>query len=124
VTIGGLSAADMAELRTLDELFMPDQCSITRVSPGTVNADGSGEPGSSVTTTYACRIAPLGGSPVEQVFAARLQNVTGFLVTLSYDADVQETDVIVSGSQRFQVIGVLAPTSFMTSVRAVCRRIT
>jgi hypothetical protein len=120
-----VTSGEMAAIRAeVGRLALPDQCTITRVSPGTVNADGSGEPGSSVTTTYACRIAPLGGSPVEQVFAARLQNVTGFTITLPFDADVNERDVIVSGAQKYQVLGVLDPVSFQTAVRAAARRIT
>lgn len=103
---------------------MPDACTITRTGGGTVNPDGSSEPGTTVTTTYPCRIAPLGNSPVEQVFVARLQNVTGFTVTLPWDADVNEKDTIVSGAQTYQVLGVLDPVSFQTSVRVACRRIT
>jgi hypothetical protein len=119
-----VTSGEMAAIRAeVGRLTLPDQCTITRVSPGTDNADGSGEPGSSATTTYACRVSPLGGSPVEQVFAARLQNVSGFTITLPFDADVNERDVIVSGAQTYQVLGVLDPVSFQTAVRVAAKRI-
>jgi hypothetical protein len=117
-------AETIARYRATDTSGMPDQCSITRVSPGTQNIDGSFEDGVTTTVAYACRIAPLGSSPVEQVFAARLQNVTGFTISLPWDADVNERDTIVSGAQKYQCLGVLNPTSFQTAVRVACKRIT
>jgi hypothetical protein len=114
----------LARFRALDERAMPDTATITRTSPGVQNADGSFEDGTTTTVTYPCRIAPLGSSPVEQVYAARLENVTGFTITLPWNADVNEKDVIVSGTQKYQVLGVLNPTSFQTSVKVACKRIT
>jgi hypothetical protein len=110
-------------LASLDSDFMPDQCGVVHVTPGTVNPDGSVEPGSMTTTTYACRVAPSGG-PQETLIAARLTDVTPFTVTLPYDAVVSEKDTITYAGGVLQVMGVLGPGTYQTSVRAVCRRIT
>jgi hypothetical protein len=110
-------------LASLDADFMPEQCEVWREMPGTINPDGSQGPSSTVVTAYACRVAPLGNSPVEQVIAARLTDVTGFLVTLPFNTDVTEKDAIHYGTQVLQVLGVLNPQTYQTSVKAACRRI-
>jgi hypothetical protein len=111
-------------LASLDADFMPEQCTVVHTAPGTINADGSENPGTVTTTTYACRVAPSGGSPQETLIASRLTDTTPFTVTLPYDAVVSEKDTITYAGGVLQVIGTLAPHTYQTSVRAVCRRIT
>jgi hypothetical protein len=112
----------LARFRALDERAMQDQCSVIHVAPGTVNPDGSDEPGTTTTTTYACRVAPSGG-PQETLIASRLTDVTPFTVTLPWDAVVSEKDTITYAGGILQVMGVLGPGTYQTSVRAVCKRI-
>jgi hypothetical protein len=113
----------LARFRALDERAMPEQCTVVHTAPGTLNPDGSPGNDTTVVTSYPCRVAPLGNSPVEQVIAARLTDVTGFLVTLPFDANVQETDTIQYGAQTLQVLGVLNPSSYQTSIRVATKRI-
>jgi hypothetical protein len=114
----------LARFRALDERAMQDQCSVVRVTPGTVNPDGSEEPGSTTTTTYVCRVSASGGSPQETLIASRLTDVTPFTVVLPFDAAVDEKDTITYSGGTLQVMGVLAPSTYQTSVRAVCKRLT
>jgi hypothetical protein len=113
----------LARFRALDERAMPDTCQVAHTAPGTVNPDGSDEPGTVTTTTYACRVAPSGGSPQETLIASRLTDVTPFTVVLPFDAAVNETDTITYAGGTLQVMGTLAPSTYMTSVRAVCKRL-
>jgi hypothetical protein len=117
-----MSSDLVASLASLDSDFMPDQCSVVHVTPGTVNPDGSDEPGTVTTIAYACRVAPSGG-PQETLIAARLTDVTPFTVTLPWDAVVSEKDTITYAGGILQVMGVLGPGTYQTSVRAVCKRI-
>ena len=103
---------------------MTDTCAVAHTAPGTVNPDGSAQPGAVTTTTYACSVAPSGGSPQETLIASRLTDTTPFTCMLPYDAVVSEKDTIAYAGGVLQVIGTLAPHTYQTSVRAVCRRLT
>jgi SPP1 family predicted phage head-tail adaptor len=116
----------LARFRALDERAMQDQCDVVRVTPGTPipGGDGTETTGDVTTTTaYVCRVAPSGGSPQETLIASRLTDTTPYTFALPYDADVTERDVIAYQGANYQVLGVLAPASFATSVRAVTKRI-
>jgi hypothetical protein len=119
-----IDAATLTYLIALDESAMPDTCSVVTAGAPVINDDGSGGSGATTARTYPCRIAPLGASPVEQVFASRLGGVTGFVVSLPWNAAVSERDTIVAGTQTYQCIGVLNPTSYQTAVHVVCKRLT
>jgi SPP1 family predicted phage head-tail adaptor len=117
----------LARFRALDERAMQDQCDVVRVTPGTPvpGGDGTETTGDVTTTTaYVCRVAASGGSPQETLIASRLTDTTPFTFALPYDADVTERDTITFNGASYQCLGVLNPSSFQTSVRVVCRRIT
>jgi aminoglycoside phosphotransferase (APT) family kinase protein len=117
-------ADTIARYRAMDLSGMPDTCTVSHESAGTVNPDGSAEQGTITSTAYPCRVAPLGTSPVEQIYAARLQGVAGFTFSLPFDASVSEKDAIEYQGARYECIGVLDPVSFQTAVRVACRRVT
>lgn len=119
-----LNPAQLTLIRATVAQMLPDTSAINHAVPGTTNADGSGEGGTTVVASSPCRIAPLGGSPTEQVFADRLQGVSGFVFTFPFDVAISEKDTITYQGGTYQVIGVMAPTSFMMSVRVACKRIT
>lgn len=119
-----VTAGELNQIRAeLQRVLLQDTCTIPRVTPGTVNADGSTEPGTTATLTYPCAVGPLGGSPQEQVIAQRIQDVTGFVVTLPWNADVNERDTIHWGAQVLQVEGVIAPRSLQMNLRVATKRI-
>jgi SPP1 family predicted phage head-tail adaptor len=103
---------------------MPDTCTISRTAPGTINPDGSQEPGTTTTVTYICRVAASGGSPQETLIASRLTDTTPFTFVLPDSADVTERDMIVYAGASYQVLGVLDPVSYSTSIKVVTKRIT
>ncbi|MGQ9809704.1 MAG: head-tail adaptor protein, partial [Armatimonadota bacterium] len=69
--------------------------------------------------TAACRLSPLGQTPQEQVIAARLTNISGWVVTLPALTDVRPTDRLVIGSRTFEVVGILTG-SWEISRRVIC----
>jgi hypothetical protein len=125
MTFTPLSDDELGWMRRDATASLMDACTITRTSGGVVNPDGSKEPGTPVVFTFACRVGPLGtgANAVEQVYAARLEDVTGFLVLFPWDAVILETDIIQYGTQFLQVLGVLGPQSNLLILETVCKRI-
>lgn len=124
----GLGLDAVTGLRAVARSFLPDSAQIQRLSQV---SDGAGGETDTYTpaSTVACRVSRAGLRPVEAIIANRLGNRTGFTVDLAADADVRESDRLVvtpadpsSSAQTYEVIGVLAPTTWMVVVRAVCAR--
>jgi hypothetical protein len=117
--MGGLTAEDMAELTALDTLFMPDTATVTRTAPGTVNPDGSSEPGTVTTTTYPCRLVSLSGNEV--LIAARVTAEANAILYLPLTADVQTTDTVAVAGVTYQIVDTNAGASYATSLQLTLR---
>lgn len=116
-----ISAGELAAMRAAVATTLPDQCAIQRLVR--VEDDAGGWTDTFATaSTVACRVAGRDLQPAERELAARLGNRTAFTVTLPPDADLRESDRIGWSGQVFEVLGVLAPRTWMTSVRAVVAR--
>jgi hypothetical protein len=66
-----------------------------------------------------CGIRTPKGNPSEQAIAERLAGRTYFIISLPVGTDVQESDRILVGSRRFEVIKPLV-TSLELSLPVVC----
>lgn len=108
--------------RVLDERAMADTCDIVHTEPGTINPDGSGEQGTVVTTASPCRVVPSGGSPQETFIVSRLTDQAAFTFYLPVAAVVSEQDTLTYHEVVYQIVGILNPTSYQTSLRVVTVR--
>lgn len=123
-----LSTEALAGLRTIAARALPDTASIQRMTQ-TVDARGNTTDAYATASTVACRVSRAGNQADERILAERVTGRSAFTVYLPHDADARETDRIVVTPvdpaltvQTYEVVGVLAPTSYMVHVRAVCAR--
>ena len=113
------TAARMAKLQALDQSAMPGTAAIVRTSPGTVNPDGSTEPGTTTTTNVACRF--VSQSQMEQVFGARMTEEADAALSVPLSSDVLATDTITYNGATWQIIGTNAGQSYATSLLLALR---
>lgn len=113
-----LSAADLAGMRAAVTDSLPDTAQVQRA---TRTPDGMGGFTETWTTvaTVACRIAPTGNAPAEQVVAERVTDRVLWTLTLPAATDVTAADRITVGSRTFEVVGVLSPRSYELCTRLV-----
>lgn len=113
-----LSAEELAVIRGDVLELQPDTAQVQR---RTLTPDGAGGHAESWNTvaTVACRVAPSGWSPQEQVIAERLTATSIWTITLPALTDVQPADRLLVGARTFEVVGVLARSEEIAR-RVVC----
>lgn len=123
-----LSAETLAGLRSVVATALPDTAAIERLTQ-VVDANGSTTDTYATASTVACRVSRIGTDVEERVLANRITGRSAFTVYLPYDADARETDRLAVTSadsafaaQTYEVVGVLAPTTWGVHVRCVCAR--
>lgn len=118
-----ITDAQLAVLRAMVETILPDTAQIQRMTQ-VVDDRGNTTDTYAPTSTVACHVTRSGNQPDERIVAERIVGRSAFTLYLPHDADVRESDRIVVASlgQTYEVIGVLAPTSYQVHVRAVCAR--
>lgn len=112
---------ELAAMRATQVETLPDTCQVRRK---TLTSDGMGGQIENweTVTTVACRVAPSGHSPQEQVIAERMSATSTWTLTLPADTDVTAADRLVVGARTFEVAAVLA-RSFETARRVVCTEV-
>lgn len=111
-----LSTADLDALRATLNESLPETAQVQRVTRTSDGLGGYTEAWAAIATV-ACRVAPSGNTPAEQVVAERIQDRVLWTLTLPAGTDVTPADRIAVGSRTFEVIGVLAPRSFELATR-------
>lgn len=110
-------------LRDLQAQFLPDSCSILRVTE-TSTGDGVSSSWATLASGVACRVSPLAASASEAMGAdASLQAVAQWTVWLPAQTDVTVKDRIVYGARTFEIARV-GERSFETARELICREIT
>lgn len=109
-------------LRTLADQFLPDSCSISRLTR-TTTEDGSSASWATVLTV-ACRVSPLASGANEALGGAeQISAIAQWTIWLPAGTDVRVTDRIVYGSRTFEVARVGA-RSYEVSREVLCREVT
>lgn len=123
-----LDDATLAGLRAIAATALPDTAQVQRLTQVVDDIGGTTDTYATVSTV-ACRVSRTGNQPSERIVAERITGRSAFTIFLSHDADVRESDRIVVTStdpafaaQTYEVIGVMAPTTWMVHTRAVCAR--
>jgi SPP1 family predicted phage head-tail adaptor len=116
-----LTAGELAAMRAAQNAALPDTCVIRRVTLTPDSYGGHTEEWNDIATV-ACRVAPSGHSPQEQVIAERMSATSTWTLTLPADTDVTAADRLVVGARTFEVAAVLA-RSFETARRVVCTEV-
>lgn len=123
-----LSAETLAGLRAITATALPDTAAVQRPTQ-VVDANGNTTETYATVATVACRVSRVGNDVEERVLANRITGRSAFTVYLPYDADARETDRLAVTStdpafaaQTYEVVGVLAPTTWGVHVRCVCAR--
>lgn len=100
----GLSAAELASMRSDLEQLLPDTCTILSPTRASDGQGGFTETWGTVTASEACRLDWL--NDVEIIGGAAVQVYTGFVLTLPYDATLLTTYRVVHGGNTYAVRGV------------------
>jgi hypothetical protein len=112
----------LAYLRSVQNTFLPDTCSIQRVTE-TSTGDGVSSSWATLASGVACRVSPLATSASEALGGdASLQAVAQWTVWLPALTDVTVKDRIVYGSRTFEIARVGA-RSYETVRECICREV-
>lgn len=110
-------------LRNVSNQFLPDSCSIQRLTD-TATGDGTSQSPSTVASGVACRLSARGRSASEVVGGAgAIRAATEWTIWLPALTDVTTRDRILVGSRTFEVQRVDAK-SYETARAALCTEIT
>lgn len=113
-----LSATELATMREVQALTMQTACTIVRRA---WVADGLGGQTETTTTTPAvCRIAASANMPDYQLVGGRVNEAALWRATFPAGTDVRKTDLLTIGERAFEVLGILAPSTYETARVCVC----
>ena len=120
-----LSLSDLDYARTTARLGLPDLVAIQRVNLVDDTAGGHTETWQTIYADVPARIAERSGIiPGQEVaVAGREAVVSGWVLTLLYDQDIQEKDRVVFDNDVYEVVFVNAGRSFDTARRCRLSRI-
>lgn len=123
-----LSSEALTGLRAIAVRALPDTAVIQRLTQVVDDVGGTTDT-YAAASTVACRVSRSGNQADERILAERIVGRSAFTVYLPHDADVRESDRLVvtpvdpgPSAQTYEVVGVLAPTTWMVNVRCVCAR--
>lgn len=114
-----ITDAELTNMRNAVESTLIDTCTINRPGAATVNEYGEQVFSPSTTITTNCRLSNI-SSGRDAVSAQRLANETPWLVTFSYDEDIQTTDTITVRGRTVEVQDVINGTAWSVQTRAYC----
>jgi SPP1 family predicted phage head-tail adaptor len=104
-----LSAAELADMRTVQAQAMTGTCVISRK---TLIADGMG----GYTETWAAagtvsgRVWPASESGAESLIADRITESDAWVITVPYATDITAKDRVVADGRTFEVVSAIAHT--------------
>lgn len=104
-----LTAAELAEMRSVQDEAMAASCVISRK---TLVSDGMG----GFTETWAasgtvsCRVWPATESGAESLIADRITESDAWVITVPYNTDITAKDRVVADGRTFEVISAIAHT--------------
>lgn len=117
-----LTPAEMTSMRATSRTALPDACTVTRP---VMASDGAGGNDATYGTVWtgACRLDPATSrQPRERALELRPSAVQEWIVTLDWNADVEETDRITIGARTFEVTLPIV-RSRQIDVRATCQEV-
>lgn len=99
------TAKELADLRSDLLDLMPDSCRIER--PSYVNPDGYAEEGwGTAVVSIACRFDPDTTRKDVETVADREAHIARYIVTLPYDADIQDGDRLAFSGKTYEVLQI------------------
>lgn len=113
-----LSSADLAAMRAVQLLALPDSAGVYRRVVTADTTGGNTYTWPSATHTYACRIAPQ--APSRQLVNERTTDRQQWIVTFAYNADVLDTDKIVVSGHTLYAVGFDSGGAWQTALRVIC----
>ena len=117
-----ISTSEMAEMRAVQQTFLPDTAVIQRATAG-VDSIGEGTLAWAAIGTTACRVRPPGLRPNPTVVGESPETVAQWVITLPQDEDVEAGDRIVTGGYTFEVTHSWDEESWRTAVRVDAQRL-
>ena len=113
-----LTTSELTSLRAVQAQTMTETATIQRKTSVSDGAGGFSDTWATVGSA-ACRVAP-GGAGTAQILAGRLNEKSGWRITLPQGTDVSEADRINVGSRSFEVLSVLGAWTMETARVCLC----
>lgn len=115
-------AAVVADLRPVaNDLALPDTCSAIRIVEGPLDTYGNPTTVDITIPLARCRLRSGGLRPMEQAVAERVQATSPYAIDLPYATDLTaRDDLIVNGTRRFAIVGVLQDGGYGVFATAIC----
>jgi len=118
----GLTTAELSSIRTAINDLLPGTCNILSCTSISDGEGGYSETWGTASSNVACRIDPIRGK--EQVAAGAVQAFYQHVLTLPYNATLDESKRIEIGTALYSVISVDYGKSWNASTRAIVERLT
>lgn len=97
-----LTSSELAQLRSDILDLLPDTCRIERMTVSNTNGYAEETWGTAVAS-IACRFDPDNTRIAQEIVAAGEANVIRYIVTLPYDANVQDGDRLFFASSYYEI---------------------
>lgn len=113
-----LSTAELAQLRSDAEDYLPDTCTLQTVAKTSDGMGGWTEVWSDTYTSVTCRLAPEQTAQTEGMTAAQIAAITRWVLTIHHDQAIDETMRVVHDSETYEVVRLDDTHSNRTAKRA------
>ena len=118
-----LSTAELAQLRTDANAYLPDTCTIQTVVRTADNMGGWTEAWSNTYTSVACRLAPARATRDETLRGEQISAYSQWVLTVAYNQTIDETMRVVHDSETYEVLRLEDTHSSRTAKRAYLVRL-
>lgn len=115
-----LDASQIAELRSVAELALPDRATIQRRAEVSDGGGGTTTSWSTHAAEVPCRLSPVGGGEIGTI-GGRISDEATSLVTMAAGQDVVESDRLVIGDTTYDVQLVRRRGSWAITTRVECK---
>ncbi len=114
-------AAVVVELRPLaNDMALPDTCDVKRKGTATVDSRGNKTYPETTIATARCRLRAQLSRPEEKAVADQVEAIAPYAIDLPYTVALTAPDVLlVNGTRRFQIVGVIKEGGFGVFATAI-----
>jgi len=116
-----LTSAEIAAMRAVQAVALPDTCVIYRPQFSTTDAGGQRPTTATTVGTEYCALE-VSSSESERVLAGRYANLPHYLFVLKHDTAALVGDYLVYSSGRYEIVGKLEDGAWKTATRLVTVR--
>lgn len=117
-----LTTAELTAMRDASNSFLPDTCTISRVTRTKTAAGSYSEAWANLATDVACRLDSLSEAAEAQIAGAS-GTVAEFALAVAWNQDITEKDRVVLNTNTYEVVAVKSSQSWLVHRRCLVKRV-